>query len=100
MYKKLIKENKYFLKPILKKLKYDYLIYRYNGKKFDLEDFKNLLYNEFKKNDDAYYLNFLPEETIEALFIKGEINFKNITDKKTKRNLSKIYMYLKEDEII
>lgn len=100
LYKKLIKENKYFLKPILKKLKYDYLIYRYNGKKFDLEDFKNLLYNEFKKNDDAYYLNFLPEETIEALFIKGEINFKNITDKKTKRNLSKIYMYLKEDEII
>lgn len=100
LYKELIKGNKYFLKPILKKLKYDYLIGKYGCKKIDLEEFNNLLYNEFKRNNDAFYINFLPEDIIEALIIKDEIDFSNIKDKKVRRNLSKIYVDLKESEII
>ena len=100
LYKELIRVNKYFLKPILKKLKYDYLISRYGCKKIDLEEFNTLLYNEFKRNDDAFYINFLPEDIIEALIIKDEIDFSNIKDKKVRRNLSKIYVDLKESEII
>ncbi len=100
LYKELIRENKYFLKPILKKLKYDYLISKYGCKKIDLKEFNTLLYNEFKRNNDAFYINFLPEDIIEALIIKDEIDFSNIKDKKVRRNLSKIYVDLKESEII
>lgn len=100
LYKELIRGNKYFLKPILKKLKYDYLISKYGCKKIDLKEFNTLLYNEFKRNNDAFYINFLPEDIIEALIIKDEINFSNIKNKKVRRNLSKIYVDLKESEII
>lgn len=92
--KKLIYRDKNFLKDILTKTKYIKNI------ELNTEEISDMVYNEFKRSEDSFYLYFLPDEILEALLIKEEINLKNIKEKRTRRKLSKIYIELKEEGVV